>query len=330
MQPRGGSTQGAELTLDEEPHPGWLALQEEGLSDFERDRRAILAMAGPYRTSFDFLETIGYTEHYEPQRPYQSWATEYIEVIADRGDFISLQHIMVMVYQDDNGELSEPMVMKHWRQDWQYEKRELLSYAGHGNFEKHRLSKKEAAGRWAQAVYQVDDSPRYESTGRWQHYPNFSTWLSGETWRPLPRRESTVRDDYQALIGRNRHTILPSGWVHEEENYKAVVDESGASDSAVYLAKELGLNRYQRVKGFDFSAGGEYWEATEDFWREVRKQWQNIIEDNKQFHLSEVLGDVPLFVPLLSYADDIVRSGSYEAEEGKKFIAETLERYVSQ
>src|SRR5690606_16260586 len=58
MQPRGGSTRGAAVTVDPQPHPGWLAIQEEGLSDFERDRRAILAMAGPYRTSFDFLEII--------------------------------------------------------------------------------------------------------------------------------------------------------------------------------------------------------------------------------------------------------------------------------
>lgn len=324
MQPRGGSTQGAELTLDEDPHPGWLALQEEGLSDFERDRRAILAMAGPYRTSFDFLETVGYTLDHEPQRPYQSWATEYVHVIEDRGDFISLQHIMVMVYRDEDGNLSEPLVMKHWRQDWQYEKRDLFRYAGHGSFEKHRVSKKEAAGRWAQAVYQVDDSPRYEAIGRWQHHPNFSTWLSDETWRPLPRREATVRDDYHALIGHNRHTIVPHGWVHEEANYKAVVDEAATT----YLAKELGLNRYERIKGFDFSAGEEYWSATAEFWKDVRAQWQTIIADNKRFHLSEEPDGVPLFAPLFGYAEEVQRRGSYQPEEGRTFIEETLGRYV--
>lgn len=330
MKPRGGSTRGAPLALDKDPHPGWLALQEEGLSDFERDRRAILGMAGPYRTSFDFLETVGYTEGYTPARPYQSWATEYIFVIEDRGDFISLQHLMVMVYEDEQGQLSEPMVMKHWRQDWQYEKRELLSYVGHGYFQKHRLPRRQVAGSWSQAVYQVDDSPRYESIGRWVHYPDFSTWISAETWRPLPRREATFRDDYHTLIGRNRHSIVVNGWVHEEENYKAVLDDAGpASKPSRYLAKEQGLNRYERVKDFDFSEGEKYWAATQEFWAELRTQWRAIIDENRQFNLQEEVDGVPLFVPLLSYAEEVYRSGSYDPEDGRRHIAETLARHVS-
>lgn len=330
MTARGGSTRGAPLSLDKNPQPGWRALEEDNLSDFERDRRAILAMAGAYRTSFDFLETVGYSPDYEPARPYQSWATETIFVIADRGDFISLQHIMVMVYQDETGALSAPLVMKHWRQDWQYEKRELLGYAGHGYFEKHPLPKQQVAQRWAQAVYQVDDSPRYESIGRWQHYPGFSTWLSEETWRPLPRRESTVRDDYDVLIGSNRHSILPTGWVQEEENYKVVLEEAGLDSAPVrYLAKELGLNRYQAIKDFDFSAGDQYWRATEQFWAEVRAQWQSIISGNRHFHLAEEVDGLPLFAALLSYADEVYQKGSYAPEEGSRFIRGLLEQHVS-
>src|SRR5690348_14240264 len=56
LVPRGGTTRGAPVTLDETPSPAWRALQEPGLSAYERDRRAILAMAGDYRVSFDFLE----------------------------------------------------------------------------------------------------------------------------------------------------------------------------------------------------------------------------------------------------------------------------------
>jgi len=54
MQPRGGTTKGSEVTLDEKPSQAWKdlqALKEDGL---EKDRRAILAMAGDYRVSFDF------------------------------------------------------------------------------------------------------------------------------------------------------------------------------------------------------------------------------------------------------------------------------------
>ena len=83
MQPRGGTTKGPPATLDLEPSPEWRSLQEVGISDFERDRRAILAMSGGFRTSFEFIETVGFVDGYTPDRPYQSWGTEYVYVIAD-------------------------------------------------------------------------------------------------------------------------------------------------------------------------------------------------------------------------------------------------------
>src|SRR5688572_33391858 len=78
LRPRGGTTRGAPLTLATEPSAAWRAVREPGLSKLERDRRAILAMAGAYRTTFDFLETVGFTPGFTPSRPYQSWGTEYI------------------------------------------------------------------------------------------------------------------------------------------------------------------------------------------------------------------------------------------------------------
>ncbi|MEP7313044.1 MAG: hypothetical protein ABI859_10710, partial [Pseudomonadota bacterium] len=53
--PRGGTTRGPQLVVDTAPSAAWQALQATGLSEFERDRRAILAMAGSYRVAFDFL-----------------------------------------------------------------------------------------------------------------------------------------------------------------------------------------------------------------------------------------------------------------------------------
>src|SRR4051812_48266909 len=54
LKPRGATTRGAPIVLDPAPAAAWQRLREPGLSDVERDRRAILAMAGPYRVSFDF------------------------------------------------------------------------------------------------------------------------------------------------------------------------------------------------------------------------------------------------------------------------------------
>ncbi|MFQ5626773.1 MAG: DUF6607 family protein, partial [Methyloligellaceae bacterium] len=189
MRPRGGTTKGPAVKLQRRPSAAWKALQESGISDIERDRRAILAMAGPYRTSFDFIETVGFVDEYTPQRPYQSWGTEFVYVVTDEPKFISLQHIIVMFFETDDGEISGPAVVKHWRQDWRYQDRDLHVYAGHNTWERKRLSRRDVRGTWSQAVFQVDDSPRYAAIGIWHHDDNYSSWQSENTWRPLPRRE---------------------------------------------------------------------------------------------------------------------------------------------
>lgn len=329
FSPRGGTSKGAPLTLDPAPHAGWLALQEQGLSDYEKDRRAILAMAGPYRTSFEFLETVGYTQPFTRARPYQSWGTEYIYVVEEREDFISLQHIMVMFVAGDNGELSGPFVQKHWRQDWQFEKADLFVYAGNSVWEQRKLTPEQAAGSWAQSVFQVDDSPRYEAIGRWQHYPNFSTWLSEPTWRPLPRRESSVREDYQVLEGSNRHTIVPSGWVHEEENYKVKLAADGErSNSEPYLAKELGVNRYERIIDFDFSAGDVYWQQTSRFWNDVREVWREYFASAPQLLIREEVDGVPLFAALFEQAETLSAVDTYDSTEAKGAVRAIIAAYI--
>lgn len=329
LAPRGGTTQGPEVTLDPDPHPGWKALQEEGLSRHERDRRAILAMSGPYRTSFEFLETVGYTPDFSRSRPYHSWGTEYVHVVEEKQDYISLQHILVMFVQGEDGELEGPFVQKHWRQDWEYEKPYILEYAGGDTWERRELDEEAYQGTWAQSVYQVDDAPRYESYGRWRHYENFSTWEGEVTWRPLPRRESSVRDDYQVLEAINRHTIVPSGWVHEEENYKVKLNEDGErTGSMPYLAKELGVNRYDRIVDFDFSAGHEYWESTSRFWRDVREVWREYIDANRRLEIAPVSEGTPLFAALFERAESVSEQDSHDAEANKAAIREILDDYI--
>ena len=138
-KPRGGSSKGVEPALDPKPHSGWAALREPGLSQFEKDRLAILAMAGPYRVDFDFLETVGFSEDYKRDRPYHSWGTEYIYVLEDQPQFISLQHIMVLHFENEEGQSQEPVVIKHWRQDWTYEDDELLVYDHHNQWKKQKV-----------------------------------------------------------------------------------------------------------------------------------------------------------------------------------------------
>lgn len=326
MAPRGGNTAGESITLSTESADAWQALQAEGLSAQERDRRAILAMAGPYRTSFDFIETVGFTEGYQPDPPYQSWGTEYVYVITDEPDFISLQHIMVIRFDAGEEATSEPVVIKHWRQDWRYEGRELFVFDGHRQWRRVTLTKEQARGKWIQSVFQVDDSPRYAAAGSWQHMANFSSWTSDETWRPLPRREFSVRDDYDVLIGSNRHTITPTGWVQEEQNLKAVLDDNGVV--AQVLARENGLARYERIEGFDWSPGDEYWQRTAPYWAEVRAVWQEYYTSTPRLHVRKTANDMPMFMVMFDLAESMT-ADEFDATAAHRAIKLTLDAYVS-
>ena len=277
MQTRGGITRGSEVVLQSGVSPAWVRLQQPGLSDIERDRRAILAMQGAYRTSFQFIETAGFTSEFTPARPYFSWGTEYVHVLEDRGDFISLQHTMVMYFAGEDGSVSEPMVMKHWRQDWQYEASVHWQYVGDGTWERGPAAA-DASGQWSQWVYQVDDSPRYQATGRWEHGLQYSAWQSAAAARPLPRREYSVRQDYNLLLSQHTLTITPNGWVHEQANRK--IDRQQAGEDR-FVAREIGVNRYELIQAPDMTGPAmAYWELTGEYWQAVRGVWQQVFAEN--------------------------------------------------
>ena len=325
LKPRGASTRGAPVVLDQAPGKEWERLREPGLSPFDRDRQAILAMAGPYRVSFDFLEVLRFDPALKPDAPYQSWGTEYVFVAEDRKEFIALQHILVMRMQLEGGKVSEPVVVRHWRQEWRFEPQTLLVYQGANTWLRRAVSAEERRGAWSQSVLQVDDSPRYAASGRWEHSDSNSTWISGETWRPLPRREFSVRSDYDVLMGTNRHTITPGGWVQEENNLKVVLDESGRMRARIpYLAREYGVARYERIKDYDFSGGTRYFERTEPFWAEVRGAWSELEGRDGRFTLRAPVDKGQLFVPFFEYAQKLADGALFDREEARAFIQRTL------
>ncbi|KZX58337.1 hypothetical protein A3709_02430 [Halioglobus sp. HI00S01] len=324
MAPRGGTTQGAEVILVTEPSPEWLRLQEPGISKKERDRRAILSMAGPYRTSFDFIETIGFTHGYAPSNPYQSWGTEYVYVVTDEPDIIQLQHILVMEVKKEDGSAMDPIVVKHWRQDWMFEAPTMHTFKGNREWKKQAV-RAERRGHWVQAVYQVDDSPRYMAAGEWQHTANFSSWKSDETWRPLPRREFSVRQDYDVLIGTNHHTITPTGWVQEEQNLKVVLN--GRGGAAEVLARENGLARYERIAEFNWLPGDDYWERTKPFWAKVRAYWSETFAREDHMVIAKQADGAHMFMTLFQMAEEPGIDWSASSEQAN--LEAVMARYVT-
>ncbi len=317
-KPRGGATRGPAVSLDTGESAAWRSLHDTGLSPFERDRRAILAMAGDYRVTFDFLEVAAFKPGAARDRPYQSWGTERVFVERDEGAFISLVHILDMRVIQEDGSLSEPIVTKHWRQDWQYEPRQLIEFKGRNRWERRELSRGERKDQWSQTVDQVDESPRYASVGRWEHSSSLSTWISGSTWRPLPRREWSVRQDYQVLAGTNRVTLTASGWLQEENNLKTVLtEERGLDASQPYLAREYGVARYERLRDADFAAAREYFERTRRFWHDVHSAWDDVFRRHAQITLRAPVDQAGLFEKLFAYADQLAHGGVPDMPEAQ-------------
>lgn len=259
----------------------------------ERDRAAILAMAGEYRVSFEFTESVALRAGYETKPVKRSGGTELVVVVEDSPARIVLQHLLL--------DTRSNAVIKHWRQDWTWQDRELLEFRGDRRWQRRGLAPHEVAGRWTQSVYEVDDSPRYAATGRWQHRGETSEWISDETWRPLPRREHTTRDDYDVLVGINRHIITPWGWVHAQDNTK--LDLRRNVDEPL-VAREIGTNTYRRITDVDFSAARAYWSRSADYWATVRAAWERRLAQTTDVVVDLDIDGAPIMNALLELADD--------------------------
>ncbi|MEM1105610.1 MAG: DUF6607 family protein [Pseudomonadota bacterium] len=273
--------------------PGDAAAKE---ARFIQDRQSVLAMAGDYQVSFDFTETVPLVEGYELRSPKLSGGYESVRIVEDRGDFISLQHLLVVGPED------APFVIKHWRQDWAYEPERVLMFIGGNAWQWRDVDPEARSGAWSQTVYQVDDAPRYGALARWTYDDGLAEWQPPQEWRPLPRRDMTTRDDYHAIDAVNRHVITPWGWVHEQDNTKLVL-----SAGPQPLVREVGVNTYRRFDDYPVSAADAYWSATDAFWAGVRAEWSDIGREYDRFAITIKGETSPLYMPLLGLAMEVER-----------------------
>ncbi len=326
MQPRGGTTKGTEVVLAKGPSAEWKKLQDKTLSTLEKDRRAIMAMAGSYRVSFDFMETMGFAKGYTPPKPYFSWGTEHVHILKAEEKSISLQHTLVMYFKDKDGKELGPMVMKHWRQDWNFEDSDLFVYKGMSTWAQEKKQEDKSRGKWTQAVFQVDDSPRYEVVGKWSHQGGMSTWLSDSCWRPLPRREFSVRKDYDLLQGTHEITITPTGWVHLQRNQKvSLVDVKQPK----IIAQELGVNRYERIQSPSLKQAEITWQKTGKYWEEVREAWEAVYAANSEFTLKSKVDDKKLYQYHFEYAGKLEnQEGEIDLVKAKAHATETIQKFL--
>jgi len=264
----------------------------------ERDRQSILAMAGDYKVRFDMRETVPFVADYKPLEPKRSGGHEVVRAIADRGDFISLQHMLVV-----DGEGGKPAVVKHWRQDWRWQPAQVVAYQSSGRWTRKPVPAAARRGSWSQTVWQTDDSPRYGGVGRWAYDHGVARWQGDETLRPLARRDAIRHPVYTWYVGVNRHALTPTGWVHEQDNAKVGVRDG----RPVTYVHEVVVNTYDRFDGFQVAAADDYWSKTRDYWAQVRLAWDQAIEKDRGVTVTEEAQAGSITGPkLMGLADDIV------------------------
>lgn len=292
-----------------------LAQDYRDTADPQADRTAILAMQGEYTVDFVFDETVLLAPGYERASAQRSGGDEVVIVVEDTPTKIVLQHILV---QQSTGH-----VTKHWRQDWTYEAPHRWEFAADQTWRVRDIPAEKTRGAWTQCVYEVSDAPRYCGTGKWNHRYGVSTWTSDRTWRPLPRREYTKRDDYNAMNVENRHTITPGGWTHEQDNTKTVRRADGSTERTI--AREFGFNDYIRTDELNFQPAYDYWDATKDYWAKVRARWDAFLSQPPGLHLKTKVDGMAMIIPLFTQASEVQEGKDVPDAEIDKVFAEWVE-----
>ncbi len=249
----------------------------------ELDKKAIKDMCGCYDITFKYTETFAPEIDYEKKMDYTAGALELALPILDEENKISIQHLLVV---------NDSMVIKHWRQDWEYENQNVFYYDKDNNWTFKSLPAEEVKGQWTQKVYQVDDSPRYSGSATWIHADGKHYW-ENKTYSPLPRREYSKRSDYNVMLRGNRQEITGYGWVHEQDNDK-IVRTDGQED--VLLAQEKGMNVYKKVENSKCKLALEWWKDHKDFWADVRNSWDVVYNRKGDLTLLKKVEDKPLFM----------------------------------
>ncbi|HET8838251.1 MAG TPA: DUF6607 family protein [Flavobacteriaceae bacterium] len=276
------------------------------------ERALIKSMAGCYRVSFQFAETFAPDSDYEYHDRKFSGAKEVVHIIEETEDKISLQHILF---------ISKDMVIKHWRQDWIYENRELLAHVKDHEWKKTKLSAEQAAGTWTQKVYQVDDCPRYEGYGTWVHVDGRHFWEC-VTDSPLPRREISKRNDYNVLKRHCHIELFENGdWVLDQDNEKIIRNVETGEDTL--LCMEKGIEKFTK-QSYDPSTALNWWDEQAAFWAEVRKVWAEIIEDKEVINVPK---DEDLYMAQFELAEQFT-GNKFDEEKANTAIKQLLMKHV--
>lgn len=277
-----------------------------------QDIAAIKAMEGCYKVEFNFAETFSPDTAYEYHDRYHSWGIEYVFVIEDSEDLISLQHLLI---------INDSTIIKHWRQDWVFEETELLAYDRDKTWKKTTYKPEKAEGTWTQKVFQVDDSPRYEAIGTWVHVDGKHYW-EGTGDAPLPRREFSKRSDYNVMRRHSRMQLSENGWFLEQDNEKILRTDGGDK----LICHEKGMETFT-TGDYDCAPAVKWWNENHAYWSDVRTAWNEVFSENPQLKLAKKVDDKMLWQRLFELGDEAAQGNSKSDLKNK--VKGIIEQYIA-
>lgn len=281
----------------------------------EQDRQAIRSLAGFYKVNFNYAEVTSPNPDYQFSKPYKSHGNEWAEIIVDEPKRIVIQHMLA---------INDSTVIKHWRQDWTYEDPEIMLYTQDNAWKKITLTPADVKGKWTQKVYQVDDSPRYQGYGTWSHVGGHDAWES-ETDSPLPRRESTTRNDYNVLNRGSRITITKEGWMFEQDNKKVLRTAKGDQ----VLAVEKGYEEFTKIDPKKFDYARKWWDSQKTYWADVREVWADLAKSTRSdFKVQTKANGKLLYETLFTLGDESIKE-KWSANQNKEKIKTALLPYLA-
>ena len=267
-------------------------------TNIEKDKSTILKMCGCYEVTFNYAETFVFSQDstYVPSPNKKETIYEWVDLVEDSRNKIVLQHILQTSSDTD------AFVIKHWRQDWQYEDVNLYVYDVDNKWIFKSLHKNDVEGKWSQKVYQIDDMPRYSGVGTWLHLDGISYWESTAD-APLARRETMIRSDYNVLNRGNRVQITDYGWLHEQDNKK--IYRTDLSENII--AMEKGYNTYTKVNDNKCQLAVEWWKIHFDKWQYVRNSWNKRLDLNKDISIDLDNNSISLYNKLSNLKKDSIK-----------------------
>jgi hypothetical protein len=250
----------------------------------EADRAAILRLAGHFRVDYTYTETQPLRPGYSPTPASAAAAREVVLVVEDRATRIVLQHLLLVG--------TPTLVVKHWREDWDYQPATLIEHVDRQAWQRRTVPAERRGGRWSRSVFEADGAPRHAALGRWTHGPDGSQFeVPSPVLSPKPRRELT-RLDYELLWLQDRISVPAPpavGWKRTQQITKTLYVP--VQPPLVQETVEVRYTPEADAAGGDAAAA--YWQRVGPYWTPARAAWAGRFPVSRVVRLRDVVDGTP-------------------------------------